>query len=151
MHKILTAIQRSSSSAEAVALSIELASAQHAEVIFAHVVPALDVASFDDDDVVALPHEVSGDDFAVLDDAATTARTCGVVATTVLLRGSTVEQIVAAADAHDVDLIVVGSRRHGAIASAILGNVSLRVLRKSNRPVLVARSRSGKAALATSG
>jgi nucleotide-binding universal stress UspA family protein len=142
MNKILTATTRSSSSAEAVALAIELAAAQHAELIFVHVVPTLDIASSDEDEVVAIPHDATEHDRAVLDDAAATARDHGVAATSVLLRGSTAEQIVAAADTHDVDLIVVGSRGHSAIASALLGNVSLRVLRQSSRPVLIVRGRN---------
>jgi nucleotide-binding universal stress UspA family protein len=143
MNKILAATKRSSSSAEAVALAIELAAAQRAELIFVHVVPTLDVvASSDEDEVVAIPHDATEHDRAVLDDAAATARDHGVAATSVLLRGSTAEQIVAAADTHDVDLIVVGSRGHSAIASALLGNVSLRVLRQSSRPVLIVRGRN---------
>ena len=141
MNKILAATTRSSSSAEAVALAIELAAAQRAELIFVHVVPTLDVAS-DEDEVVAIPHDATEHDRTVLDDAAATARDYGVAATSVLLRGSTAEQIVAAADTHDVDLIVVGSRGHSAIASALLGNVSLRVLRQSSRPVLIVRGRN---------
>ena len=56
-----------------------------------------------------------------------------------LLTGDTVDEIVAYADSHDVDLIVVGSRGHGAIANALLGSVSQGVLRESRRSVLVAQ------------
>jgi nucleotide-binding universal stress UspA family protein len=45
---------------------------------------------------------------------------------------------VAYADSREVDMIVVGSRGRGAIASALLGSVSRGVLRASKRPVLVA-------------
>ena len=57
-----------------------------------------------------------------------------------MLRGDTVNEIVAYADSHDVDLIVVGSRGHGAIASALLGSVSRGVLAESKRPVLIVRA-----------
>lgn len=66
----------------------------------------------------------------------------GIVATTVLLRGDPVDEIVAYADSHDADLIVVGSRGHGAIAGALLGSVSRGVLAESKRPVLVVRDAS---------
>ena len=61
-------------------------------------------------------------------------------AKTALLRGDPVSEIVAYADSHDVDLIVVGSRGHGAIASALLGSVSRGVLSESKRPVLIVRA-----------
>ena len=57
-----------------------------------------------------------------------------------MLRGDTVDEIVAYADSCDVDLIVVGSRGHGAIASALLGSVSRDILGESKRPVLIVRA-----------
>jgi nucleotide-binding universal stress UspA family protein len=56
-----------------------------------------------------------------------------------MLRGETADEIVAYADTIDADLIVVGSRGHGAIASALLGSVSRGVLHEARRPVLVVR------------
>ena len=63
-----------------------------------------------------------------------------VVSATAMLRGETVDEIVAYADSHDVDLIVVGSRGHGTIASALLGSVSRGVLGESKRPALIVRA-----------
>lgn len=60
-------------------------------------------------------------------------------ATTKLLRGDTVDEIVVYADSLDVDLIVVGSQGYGALASALLGSVSRGVLSESKRPVAVIR------------
>jgi len=56
-----------------------------------------------------------------------------------MLRGDTVDELVAYADTIDADLIVVGSRGHGAIASAVVGSVSRGVLHEARRPVLVVR------------
>ena len=63
-----------------------------------------------------------------------------------LLRGDTVDEIVAFADSHDVDLIVVGSRGRGAIAGALLGSVSRGILGESKRPVLIVRATTELAA-----
>jgi nucleotide-binding universal stress UspA family protein len=76
---------------------------------------------------------------ARLAEAEEVAEQHGVRATTKLLRGDTVDEIVAYADNLDVDLILVGSRGHGALASALLGSVSRGVLSESKRPVAVIR------------
>ena len=47
------------------------------------------------------------------------------------------DAIVAVADELDAELIAIGSSRHGAVASTLLGSVSKRVLAHSRRPVLV--------------
>ena len=83
---------------------------------------------------------VTEHDRALLEEAAAVAAEHDVVSTTAMLRGDTVDEIVAYADSHDVDLIVVGSRGHGAIASALLGSVSRGVLGESKRPVLIVRA-----------
>ena len=103
--------------------------------------PALDVVPASGLGVAAaFPHEPSELDRTMLVDAAAVAAEHGIVATTVLLPGDTVDEIVAYADSHDVDLIVVGSRGHGAIAGALLGSVSRGILAESQRPVLIVRA-----------
>jgi nucleotide-binding universal stress UspA family protein len=39
----------------------------------------------------------------------------------------------------DADLIIIGSRGHGAISSALIGSVSRGVLHGTTRPVLIVR------------
>jgi nucleotide-binding universal stress UspA family protein len=112
MEKILIATDGSESAHEAIEFGLELASEQDAKPIFVHVVPAVDVMpsyGFS----MAMPPE--------------------------LLAGNPAEEIVAYADSIDADLIVVGSRGHGRLASALLGSVSRGVLSESKRPVLVVR------------
>ena len=140
MNKILVATDGSESAAQAVEFGIELAVEHQAELILVHVVPALDVVPASGFGIGgAFPHEPSPKDRQLLEDAAVRAEEHDVVATTMLLVGDTVDEIVAYADSHDVDLIVVGSRGHGTISTALLGSVSRDILQESMRPVLVVR------------
>ena len=141
MKRILVATDGSRSAREATAFGVELAAEHDAELIFVHVIPVYDVYPSTGLWIgSAVFHEPSGADEAVLEEAAAVAEEHGVVCTTALLRGDTVDEIVAFADSRDVDLIVVGSRGHGAVANALLGSVSRGVLGESRRPVLVVRA-----------
>jgi nucleotide-binding universal stress UspA family protein len=143
MDRILVASDGSESAAQAVEFGVELASEHEAELIFVHVVPALDLVPATVFSIGgAYPHEPSAEDRALLDDAAATAAARGILSTTALLRGQTVDEIVAYADSHDVNLIVVGSRGRGTVSSALLGSVSRGILQESTRPVLVVRGGS---------
>ena len=140
MNEILIATDGSPSAQEAVEFGVELAEEQGARVVFAHVAPALDVVPSPGFGwTAAVPHEVTETDRSPLNEAVDLARERGIEATTVMLRGDAVDEIVAYADTIDAELIVVGSRGHGAIASALLGSVSRGVLHESRRPVLVVR------------
>ena len=150
MKRILVTTDGSPSSTDAVAFGVELASEHGAELIFVHVVPALDVVPSTGFGIGgAFPHEPSKHDHVLLEEAAAVATEHGVFSTTAMLRGDTVDEIVAYADSHDVDLIVVGSRGHGGLASALLGSVSRGILGESKRPVLIVRAAAVEA-LATS-
>ncbi len=144
LQTILVATDGSPASQEAVEFAVELASEHQSALHVVHVVPTVDLApAITIGDVgAAFPHEPTAHDYAVLEAAAAFASEHGVAAMTALLSGLTVEKIVAYAESHDVDMIVVGSRGHGAIFSALLGSVSLGVLRSSKRPVLIVRGKS---------
>jgi nucleotide-binding universal stress UspA family protein len=140
MKKILVATDGSPSSAEAVAFGVDMARELDAKLTFVHVAPALDVAPMLGFPMVgAIPHHMSPADAAPLESALVYAGAHGVPAESELLVGDTVDEIVAFADSHDVDLIVVGSHGHGSIASALLGSVSRGVLHEARRPVTVVR------------
>ena len=143
MRKILIATDGSASSVEAVEFGLELAAEHEAKVIFVHVAPPLDAipeASYGFGGAVAhMPHVLTPFDHASLTEAERLATSGGVEASSKLLVGNPADEIVAYADSQGVDLIVVGSRGHGAIASMLLGSVSRGVLTESKRPVAVIR------------
>jgi nucleotide-binding universal stress UspA family protein len=53
--------------------------------------------------------------------------------------GQAAREIVAAARAHDADVIVMGSRGRSDLAGLVLGSTAHKVIHLSDRPVLVAR------------
>jgi nucleotide-binding universal stress UspA family protein len=138
MKSILIAIDGSPSAREAVEFGLELAAEQEAMLAFVHVVPAVDVLPTAGFGVTsARLHDVTEADRAPLEEAAKIAAERGVPAGVHLLQGNPVDEIVAAADSLDADLIVVGSRGHGTVMNALLGSVSRGVLHEARRPVLI--------------
>lgn len=140
MKTIVIATDGSPSAREALAFGLELAEEQDAAATVVHVAPRLDVlpgTGFAPGG--ATPHELTDDDRAPLVEARELAEEEGVEIKTELLTGHPAGEIVTYADNVAADLIVVGSRGNGAIASALLGSVSLAVLHDARRPVLVVR------------
>lgn len=144
MDTILIATDGSPTATEAVEFGLELAEKEHASTVLVHVVPKLEWAAVAGPTPVKLPHVPCEADQKPLRDALESAQTRRVPTRTQLLVGGTVDEIVAYADSIDADLIVVGSRGHGAIASALLGSVSRGILDEAMRPVLVVRGEKAR-------
>jgi nucleotide-binding universal stress UspA family protein len=148
MKKILIATDGSPPSTEALELGLELAAEEDAVAIVVHVVPSIDSTPVGTYGFAhgAMIHELTREDRAPLDAALELAEEKGIPVRIEMLRGTTVSQIVAYAEEQEVDLIVVGSRGHGAITTALLGSVSLGVLRHTQRPVMIVRGHAAKPA-----
>jgi nucleotide-binding universal stress UspA family protein len=139
--KIVIATDGSPSASEAVEVGLELAAEQNAVPVFVHVVPEFDVlAAGGLAAVPAVRHEVSARDWEPLEAAGQLANERGLEAEEKLLLGDAGDEIIAYADAIDAEMIVVGSRGHGAFASAVLGSGSRGVLHHAQRPVLIVRN-----------
>ena len=60
-----------------------------------------------------------------------------IAATTILLDGPTVENILKEAEEFKVDLIIVGSHKHGRFYKILFGSIHDMLVQKSNIPVLI--------------
>jgi nucleotide-binding universal stress UspA family protein len=148
MKKILIATDGSDESRQAVDFGLELAEEQGARVVLVHVARAVDVLPTTGFGMTgAVPHDLTDYDWSPLSEARALADERGIDVRTHMLRGEPVDEIVAYADTIDADLIVVGSRGHGTLASALLGSVSRGVLHEARRPVLVVRGAKVPAAV----
>ena len=74
---------------------------------------------------------------AAVETAVLRAEIAHVAAEGEVIEGDPATEIVKLAESRDVDLIVVGSRGHGPLASTIVGSVSTAVIKKAGCPVIV--------------
>jgi nucleotide-binding universal stress UspA family protein len=130
LDRILVATDSSRTSEHAIKFAVELASEHHSEVRFVHVMPIAEPG-------VSVADGSTEHDPVVLARAGALAREHGVIARNDVLVGSVVAEVVRYAEAHDVNLIVVGSGADGAVDGAPLGRVALGVLRAAERPLLI--------------
>jgi nucleotide-binding universal stress UspA family protein len=118
MQRILVGVDMTEASLRAVDLAADLAAKYGAELVLLTVVG-----------------ESMGEDLAIVRDRAT-GKGASYVSTDVYV-GDPAEQILACADARQVDLIVVGSRGHRRLAGLLLGSVARKVVALAHCPVLV--------------
>ncbi len=78
--------------------------------------------------------------------AAERAQVAGVTSRAHVETGDPGEQLAAAATRLEANLVVTGSRRHGALTAAVVGSVSNALLKRSPVPVTIVRASAAHAA-----
>ena len=140
--KILLATDGSPDARQALAYARELALRDGSQVVVVHAfepVPAYLGDPWRDRSIgrrVAAGQEVAHS-------AAQDLKGAGVDVVVEILEGPPADAILKVADVRECDLIVMGSRGYGTLASLLLGSVSHRVLAHARAPVLVAKAQEG--------
>jgi nucleotide-binding universal stress UspA family protein len=141
MKRLLIATDGSDAAHAAVEEGLALAHELDARVLFVHVKPR--PSSIFGEPLYQRRLTAHGAEArAAIGEAMEAAERWGVESDWEILEGEPSVEIVAFADEHDADLIVIGSRGRGAVAGTLLGSVSQAVVHDADRPVLVARART---------
>lgn len=137
--RILLATDGSSHAEEALGYAKELALRDGAQVVVVHAFEPVPTYLGDPwEDRVYGRHVAAGREVAEL--AAEKLAAVGVEVVVEVLEGPATDAILRVADVRACDLIVMGSRGHGALTSLLLGSVSHRVLAHARAPVLIVRA-----------
>ena len=134
IRKILLGYDGSQSAERAVDLAASLAHKYNAAIIVVHAYPRLPRMTQPSQDDVREIHEARDSVEALVKRLAEDR----LDVTPDVLEGPAAEAILNAAEAHDVDLIIVGRRGLGKFSGLLLGSTSDRVLQYATLPVLVA-------------
>jgi nucleotide-binding universal stress UspA family protein len=138
MSTVLIATDGSTAAVAAVETGVHLASEHGLDAVFLHAYQEMDVIAAPFAPVFAVPRErIEPEEDVPLVTAAEVAERAGVAHQERLVAGHAVDAILRVANEVDAEMIVVGSNRHGALGTALLGSASLELLRRARRPGLV--------------
>jgi nucleotide-binding universal stress UspA family protein len=88
-------------------------------------------------------HTLEEQGAAALDTVTVRADSAGVNVTTTLVYATPSERLLAVADEHDVDTVVVGTRHRPNEYRSLFGSVAERTVRLAERPVVVVKTPTG--------
>ncbi|WP_375768776.1 universal stress protein [Archangium gephyra] len=136
MRRILVAVDSTDVAREATRVALDLGGRVGAQVTLVHVLPD-SVAEGEMADFAAF--ERACEDYArgLLEELRQHTGRSGPSTSIAVLHGEPAEAISKAAEAEDVDLVIVGTRTRGTLARTLLGSVADTLLRACPKPVMV--------------
>jgi nucleotide-binding universal stress UspA family protein len=137
--RILLATDGSPNAAGAFKFARDLALRDSAQVILVHAYPSLPTYLGEPWSEQVIEKTVTHGE-QVADRIADQMREAGVDVIVEVLEGPAADAILRVSDVRQCDLIVMGNRGYGEVASLLLGSVSHRVVAHANAPVLIARA-----------
>lgn len=141
MARILIAVDGSPPSQRALEFGASLAAKLGIGVVLLHVMPqvVLPVGGVGPGALTELQHSLQSESTHLLASLADKARPLGVAVETELGVGDPAIAIYDRAEQPDIQMVVMGSRGHGAMARLLLGSVATKVVHTSSKPVVVVR------------
>lgn len=104
-----------------------------------YVIDTRDYSTLPESKWLTLEDELRAEGEHAVADVADRAERAGVTVTTTIERGIPHEEILAYADANDVDVIVMGTHGRTGLNRFLIGSVTEKVIRSADVPVLVIR------------
>lgn len=144
LRKILIATDGSEAAEKAASFGVQIAGLSGAKVYAVYVIDTTPYYSIPLDQVwskeVYEQLETLGNE--ITSSLENTAKTAGLEAESLVLKGDPAERIVNFAEDQSVDMIIVGSHGMGGFERLVIGSVSEKVVRHAKVPVLVFRDRN---------
>lgn len=141
LRKILVPLDFSGQSRQALRWAIPLASQNKAKIFLVHVLPLPNYQAVELELPIPSPTEQRTAALKRLQTTAAAMIPPGLLARHVVLLGHAASQIVAAAEDHAIDLIVISTKGRSGLKRLLLGSTAEHVVRHARCPVLAIRRR----------
>ena len=142
MKKILVAYDGSPHSKEALDWAIDLSLLSQAQIVAVKVFEGNQLfmaAETGGAKFLETLEEMRREDRRLMEEAAAIGRSKGVTVTGEILQGNIAAEIIAYANQNNVDMIVTGTKGHGALAELLMGSVTRNLISLAHIPVLVVK------------
>ena len=142
IRKILVAYDGSPHSKEALNWAIDLSLMSQAQIMAVKVIEGNQLfmaAETGGNRFLEALEEMRREDARLMEEAAAIGASRGVAVTGEVLQGNVAAEIIAFATRNNIDMIVTGTKGHGALAELLMGSVTRNLISLAHIPVLVVK------------